>query len=130
MLSDAISRDCIDQYGFNYWTEFFSPRQLLGHCTGVEVFHELVDETERRTRRTYRDSTRPLSPISRSPLDKMLNYNSRACFVASQHARCWPELFDRHDFAFKWSFAEMAPDDRGFGLSTGSSSRLARPSRN
>ena len=41
-------RDCIDQYGFNYWTEFLSPRQLLGHCTNVEIFHELVDEIRER----------------------------------------------------------------------------------
>ena len=44
-------RDCIDQYGFNHWTDFFSPRQLLGHCTSVEVFHELVDEIREEQRR-------------------------------------------------------------------------------
>ena len=44
-------RDCIDRYGFNHWTDFFSPRQLLGHCTSVEVFHELVDEIREQQRR-------------------------------------------------------------------------------
>jgi putative DNA methylase len=34
----------LDRYGFHKWTNFFSPRQLLCHCTSVEVFHDFVDE--------------------------------------------------------------------------------------
>jgi putative DNA methylase len=31
----------LDRYGFQRWSDFFSPRQFLGHCLSVEVFHEL-----------------------------------------------------------------------------------------
>ena len=29
-------------YGMTKWTDVFAKRQLLGHCTSVEVFQELV----------------------------------------------------------------------------------------
>jgi putative DNA methylase len=32
------------RYGMNHWRDLFSPRQLLGHGTAVEVFRELIDE--------------------------------------------------------------------------------------
>jgi putative DNA methylase len=32
------------RYGMTKWQTLFSPRQLYGHCTSVEVFHELVEE--------------------------------------------------------------------------------------
>ena len=47
---ETVVRWPLDRYGFKTWADFFSPRQLLGHCTSVEVFHELVDEIRERTR--------------------------------------------------------------------------------
>ena len=36
---ETMIRWPLDRYGFKTWTDFFSARQLLGHCTSVEVFH-------------------------------------------------------------------------------------------
>src|SRR5208337_2024622 len=108
-------RDCIDKYGFDYWTEFFSPRQLLGHCTSVEVFHELVDEVRelRQGEITVLDKA-ALACIAVA-IDKVVNYNS----IQSR----WDVVrvairgkFDRHDFAFQWSYGEMAPTITGLGF--------------
>ena len=33
-------------YGMLRWVDMFSPRQLLGHGTSVEVFRELLSERE------------------------------------------------------------------------------------
>ena len=107
-------RDCIDQYGFDSWTDFFSPRQLLGHCNSVEVFHELTDEIRERNAGNIPDLEKAALTYIAVALDKMLNYNA---VMVRWHAN--RELvagaFDRHDFSFKWSFAEMAPTVAGIG---------------
>ncbi|MGA2699556.1 MAG: DUF1156 domain-containing protein [Isosphaeraceae bacterium] len=107
-------RDCIDQYGFNYWTEFFSPRQLLGHCTSVELFHELVDEIRELHNGAIPELFKAALAYLAIALDKMLNYNA---VQVRWHANreIVAGVFDRHDFAFKWSFAEMAPTISGLG---------------
>ena len=33
-------------YGMHRWVDMFSPRQLLGHGTAVEVFRELLSEAQ------------------------------------------------------------------------------------
>ena len=100
------------RYGMRYWRELFSPRQLLCHGTSVEVYREML-ETDR--------SAGTLSEISKAAygylalsIDKLLNYNCRMTrwivprqVVASK--------FDRHDFAFVWSYAEMSPLIAGIG---------------
>ncbi|MCS6780948.1 MAG: DNA methyltransferase, partial [Geminicoccaceae bacterium] len=47
-------------------------------------------------------------------LDTMLNYGNRSCRwdIVTQRVR---SIFDRHDFAFCWSYAEMAPLISGLG---------------
>jgi putative DNA methylase len=48
--SERVPTDINDdrpiQYGMPLWRDLFSPRQLLGHGTGVEVFRELLAECE------------------------------------------------------------------------------------
>jgi adenine-specific DNA methylase len=107
-------RDCIDKYGFNHWTDFFSPRQLLGHCTSVEVFHELVDEIRERNVEDVPDLDKAALAYLAIAVDKMLNYNAvQVRWHANREVVAG--VFDRHDFAFKWSFAEMAPTVAGLG---------------
>ena len=100
------------QYGMPYWRDLFSPRQLLCHGTSVEVYREMLDADR---------SAGHLSEIRKAAygylalsIDKLLNYNCRMTrwivpreVVASK--------FDRHDFAFVWSYAEMAPLIAGVG---------------
>jgi len=107
-------RDCIDQYGFNYWTEFFSPRQLLGHCTSVEVFHELADEIRERHAGIISDLDKAALSYLAIAVDKMLNYNAiQVRWIPNREVVAG--VFDRHDFAMKWSYAELAPTVTGIG---------------
>ena len=48
-------------------------------------------------------------------LDKLLNYNSRMSRVDA-NPRGGANTFNRHDFAFCWSYAEMAPSSSGLGF--------------
>jgi putative DNA methylase len=100
-------------YGIKRWTQFFSPRQLLCHGTSAEIFRELFVE----------ESAKPegLSELTRAALgylciglDKMLNYNSRMS-VWMPTREVVANTFNRHDFAFCCSHAEMAPLIVGLG---------------
>jgi adenine-specific DNA methylase len=107
-------RDCIDRYGFNHWTDFFSTRQLLGHCTNVEIFHELVDEVREQNSGTISDLDKAALTYLAVAMDKMLNWNAimSSWNVEAERLR---SVFDRHDFSFKWSYGEMAPTSTGIG---------------
>lgn len=101
------------RYGMTAWRDLFSPRQLLGHCTGVEVFRKLLDEAQAQG---------PLSDVSKAAfgylalsLDKLLNYNSRLS-VWHTPRETIANTFSKHDYAFTWSHAEMAPQVRGLGF--------------
>jgi putative DNA methylase len=107
-------RDCIDKYGFNYWTEFFSLRQLLGHCTSVEVFHELVEEVSGQCGGVIPDIDKAAFSFLAIALDKLLNYNSRKSVWMTTREMV-ANTFNRHDFSFCWSHSEMAPTIEGLG---------------
>ena len=100
------------QYGMPYWRDLFSPRQLLCHGTSVEVFREMLDADRASGQLSeVREAAYGYLALS---IDKVLNYNCRMTrwivprqVVASK--------FDRHDFAFVWSYAEMAPLVTGAG---------------
>lgn len=100
------------RYGSTRWRDLFSTRQLIGHCTGVEVYRELLAEDERAGKLT--DIRRAAYGYLALSLDKLRDYNSR---MARWHSKreVMVNTFDRHDFAFKWSFAEMAPLIVGLG---------------
>jgi len=100
------------RYGTRAWRDLFSPRQLLGHCIAVETFRELVDE-ERAAGRLD-DATRAAAVYLSFSLDKMLNYNSRMSVWMSIR-EVIANTFNRHDFAFCWSHAEMAVCVEGAG---------------
>ena len=99
-------------YGMPYWRDLFSPRQLLCHGTSVEVYREMLDEDR---------AAGKLTPVRQAAygylalaLDKPLNYNAR---LSSWHAyrQVMRSVFDMKNFAFKWSYAEMAPLIVGLG---------------
>ena len=58
------------------WIDVFSPRQLLGHCTSVEVFHELVDEIRKGHEGTIPDLDEAALSYVAVAVDKIVNYNS------------------------------------------------------
>lgn len=93
------------RYGMTAWRDLFSPRQLLGHGTSVELFRELLDEE--RAKGGLSDATKEAFVFLAFVQDKMLNYNSRLCRFDVTTGRI-RAVFDRHDFAFVSSYGEMA----------------------
>ncbi len=100
------------RYGMPYWRDMFSPRQLFCHCTSVEVFREMLkaDRNDRRMTGVRKAAYGYLAIA----LDTLLNFNSRATRWVSTTGRI-TSTFDRHNFAFVWSYAEMAPVVTGIG---------------
>ena len=100
------------QYGMPLWRDLFSPRQLLCHGTSVEVFREMLaaDRTEGKLDEV-RQAAYGYLALS---LDKLLNYNSRMS-VWMPTREVVANTFNRHDFAFCWSHAEMSPLVVGLG---------------
>lgn len=93
------------QYGMPLWRDLFSPRQLLCHGTSVEIFHELVNEESAKAGGLTDAGRSGLAYVALA-LDKLRDYNSRMTRWHSNR-EVMVNTFDRHDFAFKWSYAEM-----------------------
>ncbi len=99
-------------YGMPRWADMFSPRQLL--AMGV-----LVEELRRMRPEIIREEGAELGAAVEHLLglvvDKFANHNA---VLSSWHAprAVMRSVFDRHDFAFKASYAEMAPCSAGSGL--------------
>lgn len=100
------------QYGMPLWRDLFSPRQLYCHCTSVEVFRDLLDEEKAKS--SFGDAQKAAFGYLALSLDKLLNYNSRMS-VWMPTREVVANTFNRHDFAFCWSHAEMAPLIVGLG---------------
>lgn len=101
------------RYGVQSWVDFFSPRQLLSLGSAVEVFREMVDADGREGALT--DLRRASYVYLAIAIDSMLNYGNRSCRWDSTSERV-RSIFDRHDFAFCWSYSEMALMLEGGGL--------------
>ena len=100
------------QYGMPFWRDMFSSRQLLCHGTSVQIYREMLEEDRREGK---------LTPVRRAAygylafaIDKVISYNNRMCRWHPGRAVV-AYIFDRHDFAFKWSYSEMAPLIVGLG---------------
>lgn len=91
------------EYGMSRWRDMYSTRQLLAHVTFVEEFRKLVAEV-----RGELDEARANAVLTELALmqGKAVNWNaaSSSWDVSRQKMR---SVFDRHDFAFKWTFAEF-----------------------
>ena len=99
-------------YGMPRWADLFSPRQLLGFGVLVEELQNLRDEITQKEGLAFGEAiVHQLAFVT----DKFLNYNS---VLGSWNAprSVIRSVFDRHDFAFKVTFAEMAPCGSGTGL--------------
>lgn len=89
-------------YGLDRWVDFFTPRQALVHGTFGEEFARLIPEVRDALGDRADDVLFELALMQ----GKALNWNSRLSSwdVSRQKMR---SVFDRHDFAFKWTFAEF-----------------------
>ncbi len=99
-------------YGTFYWREMFSARQLYCHCTSVEVFREIFEEYKKKN--SLGDSCKIAFGYLALSIDTLINYGTRSCRWDDSTGRV-RALFDRHDFASIWSYAEMAPLIVGLG---------------
>lgn len=89
-------------YGLDRWVDFFTPRQALVHGMFGEEFARLVPEVREALGEAADQVLFELALMQ----GKALNYNSRlgSWHVSKQVMR---SVFERHDFAFKWTFAEF-----------------------
>jgi len=90
-------------YGINTWADMFTPRQLLVHGTFTREFLAIVPEV-----RAAMPSARADAVLIELALlqGKAINWNSRASSW-NQMRQGLRSTFDKHNFAFKWTFAEF-----------------------
>jgi adenine-specific DNA methylase len=94
-------------YGISRWAGMFNQRQLLAHCTSVEVFQDLLVHATS-------DIDRGAMAYLALAIDKIVNYNSLYTRWMAYREVMAP-TFDQHNFGFQWSYAEMAPIIAGLG---------------
>jgi putative DNA methylase len=100
------------QRGITHWADMFSPRQLLGFGVLMEELHALRADILAKEGEEVGEAVVHLLAFV---LDKLANWNSNLSSwnILAQTVR---SVFDRHDFAFKLTFAEMAPVVASGGL--------------
>ena len=93
----------VDRWGMQHWTDMFSPRQLLVHGTFVEEFKRLVPEVHHAIGRDRGNAVLTLLALMQG---KAVNFNAilSSWDTSRQKIR---SVFDTHNFAFKWTFAEF-----------------------
>jgi len=98
-------------YGKERWVDLFSPRQLFGHGTAVEIFQEMLAVEESSS---LNEITRAAFVYLALALDKLRDYNSRMTRWHSKR-EVMVNTFDSHNFAHRWTYAEMPPLIVGLG---------------
>jgi adenine-specific DNA methylase len=91
------------RYGVLRMDQMFTKRQLLTLVTALEELRQVVRDAEDEL---GADKARALDLYLGFTLDKSADYNG---MLSSWHASRTTvrNVFDRHDFSFKWSFAEL-----------------------
>ncbi|MCY4120689.1 MAG: hypothetical protein OXG72_07185, partial [Acidobacteria bacterium] len=92
------------KYGMARWRDMFTPRQLLVHGCFVEEYRRLIPEVRAAIAdRGRADAVLALLAMMQA---KAINFDSR---LSSWHVnrQVMRSVFDRHDFAFKNTFAEF-----------------------
>jgi adenine-specific DNA methylase len=99
-------------YGMPRWADMFSDRQLLGMGTLVDELRTLRPQIVAKEGEERGAAIEHLLALT---IDKLANWNS---VLASWNVRAKTlrSVFDRHDFAFKWTFGEMEPTGASAGL--------------
>jgi len=90
-------------YGMTLWADMFTLRQLLVHGSFVQEFSGIAAEVAQEL-----DSEMAQAVLVQLAMmqGKALNWNARSCSwnIQKQGMR---SVFDKHNFAFKWTFAEF-----------------------
>lgn len=99
-------------YGLTEWANMFSARQLLGMGVLVEELRALRPAIVEKEGEERGGAIEHLLAFA---IDKLTNYNSASSFWHALRGGM-ANTFDRHDFSFKVTFAEMAICNAGGGL--------------
>jgi len=89
-------------YGMTHWLDMFTTRQALVHATFCEEFLKLASEV----RQDLGELAEPVLIELALMQGKAINWNARSSSwnIQKQGMR---SVFDKHNFAFKWTFAEF-----------------------
>jgi adenine-specific DNA methylase len=100
------------RYGMTEWRDMYSPRQLLVHYTYWQKFEEVRKDVENKYSQPIAESILTYLSIT---ADKAIDHNNHSSYWDNSTPKV-RGTFDRHDFAFKWSFAEInqTGDDIGY----------------
>lgn len=98
-------------YGLTEWRDMFNARQLLSHYTYLDEFEKMKDEIEREYTKEEADVIETYLALV---ADKAVDYNSKMCAWVPSGTKIG-HSFDRHDFAFKWTYAENNLIAENFG---------------
>jgi adenine-specific DNA methylase len=99
-------------YGMPKWADMFAPRQLLGFGFLMEELRNLRKEIVKAEGDELGEA---ISHMLAFVIDKFLNYNAiLSSWIAPRSVM--RSVFDRHDFAFKYNYAEMAVCNSGTGF--------------
>ena len=91
------------RYGMSRWRDMFTARQLLVHGAFVEEWRRLKGEVVETLGEDRGGEVMTLLGVMHG---KALDYNARLA-AWEQSKQKISHVFDRHDFAFKWTFAEF-----------------------
>jgi adenine-specific DNA methylase len=111
-ISEGSKTGEILNRGIRYWVDLFSPRQLLGMGVLMEEFLKLRTDIGRAEQKEIANATIHLLALA---IDKFLNHNCNQTRFENTRAVVKGKM-DRHDYAFKTTYAEMAPCTAGAGL--------------
>jgi len=98
-------------YGMDNWYKLYSPRQLFAHLTYLETLRNIMSEIRDEYDSAKADAICTYLGIV---LDKTHNFNSILASWIPQR-QVIRSTFDEHNYAIKWTFAEMnmALKDKG-----------------
>jgi adenine-specific DNA methylase len=111
---NRVKGDCDRSYvyGITTWANMFSPRQLLCFGVLVEELCKLRSEIVEAEGIKVGEAVIHLLAFT---MDKLMDYSNSLNTWESQRGTA-KHLFQRHDFSFKATYAEMAPCGAGTGL--------------
>ncbi|MBW7929059.1 MAG: DUF1156 domain-containing protein [Fimbriimonadaceae bacterium] len=90
-------------YGVCHWRDYFSPRQRLALGTALDELRKVQRKAQEDLPKDRAEAVGVYLAIA---LDKACDYNSRMTRWHSGR-QVVANTFDRHDFSFKWSYAEF-----------------------
>ena len=97
-------------YGMPTWGDFFSPRQLLVSLMYLEVLSGVREEIRREL---PDEKAKAVDTYLAFVFDKAISHNSYMSRWDGTRNKI-VNIFDRHDFSFKWSYGEMTIPKDGF----------------